>query len=135
MEGGVKVGLFSLCVCVCVRGLKRLKPSLAAVTREDPSAERSHCGEASSWAASYLHGSLSCSGNYLFSFLHPPSPPPLVSPPPSVSTPPHPPTHLPSERELPSSGVAWFSEADNGGRVFRTLGRVGMPGGRGHQGH
>lgn len=55
----------SVSVCVCVSGmggLKRLNPSVAAVTREDPSVERSHCREASS-AVSHLHGSLSCSGN------------------------------------------------------------------------
>lgn len=55
----------SVSACVCVSGmggLKRLNPSMAAVTREDPSVERSHCREASS-VVSHLHGSLFCSGN------------------------------------------------------------------------
>lgn len=72
--------LVKLCVCVrvvvlaagvllqvCVAGLKRLNPGLAAVRREDPSVERSRCREASS-VAPHLHGSLSCSGELAFSF-------------------------------------------------------------------
>lgn len=57
-------------VCVFMRRLKRLDPSLARVTREDPSVVCSHCREASSFV-SHLHCPCPAQGISSFSFHFP----------------------------------------------------------------